>query len=265
MNPADISCYVLSFNEKENIARCLEAVSWIPRVCVVDSVSNDGTQEVASGFPNVTIVERPFVSLREQHSFALELQSESQWVLRLDSDWIVTDELKQKILELDPPEAVSGYRIRFRFVVNGRDVPIAAYPPVVCLFRPERCEYIQDGHTERIVVRGLVRSIDADMLHDDRKPIDRFMLSQIRYSRDEVDKIRTRARNVDLSSSRDRLVWLKYRLQRWPGLSIFGVFVFLAVIKGGLFRGREARHYVLQRVFAEATISLRVSAADLGE
>lgn len=263
MRREDITAYILAYNERENISRCLTALSWLPRVVVVDSISTDGTQEIARGFQNAEVVERPFDNLRNQHSFALSLVKDSPWVLRLDADWIISDDFRDEVTRLAPGADVHGFRVPFRFALYGQEVPIALYPPVVCLFRPANARYIQDGHTERLVPGGPVMPARACIWHDDRKQIDRFMLSQIRYSRDEMEKIYAAGDTRTEELFRSPLVALKHWLQRAPGLSVLGVVFYLGVLRLGLFRGKPSRHYILQRAFSELAIALRGIDADM--
>jgi hypothetical protein len=221
---------------------------------VVDSLSDDGTQEIARSYSNAEVVERPFDTLRNQHTFGLQCVSQCRWVLRLDADWMVSDELLEEIARLDPAPDVAGIRVRFRFAIHGRIVPIALYPPVVCLFRPDMAHYVQDGHTERLVPEGQVIDANGFITHDDRKPIDRFLLSQVKYSTDEIQKIL----NQHPTSSRWSRSHLKYLLRSVPGLSAFAVVCYLGVWRFGFFRGRHARHYILQRAVAELVIALRL-------
>jgi len=258
MRSQDISAYVLAYNESANIARCLNALSWVARVVVVDSISTDGTQQIASVYPNVEVVERPFDNLRNQHSYGMRHLVDSPWVLRLDADWIVSRELMEEILGLTPDADVAGIRVPFRLAVYGREVPIAVYPPVVCLFRPDRARYVQDGHTERLVAEGRIMSAKAFMTHDDRKLIDRFFESQLRYSKDELQKLRDRE---DSAAAGDRLslrTRIKYALQGIPGASAVALAVYLGILKLGFFRGPHSRHYIIERVVAELFLALRV-------
>src|SRR5690348_6642347 len=89
----DITPYILTYNEEDNIGKCLGALRWAKHVVVVDSFSTDRTLQIIAEFPNTRVVQRVFDSHSRQHNFALEQIPESNWVLRLDADWILTPEL----------------------------------------------------------------------------------------------------------------------------------------------------------------------------
>src|ERR1700731_1192249 len=110
----DLTALVLTYNEQENIQRTLAAIAWVKKVIVVDSYSTDATLELAGKYPNVTIVQRPFDNHTAQWNFGLE-QIETDWVLSLDADYIVSPGLEQEILGLTPTEEISGYLSSFEY------------------------------------------------------------------------------------------------------------------------------------------------------
>src|SRR2546428_5645948 len=98
----EITVLILTYNEAPNIRRTLERLRWAHRIVVVDSYSTDETVEIAKGFPNVDLVQRRFDSFARQCNFGLE-QIRSRWVLSLDADYVLSDELLKEIgtLQLD--------------------------------------------------------------------------------------------------------------------------------------------------------------------
>ena len=89
-----IPCY----NEEANIARCLESVSWADEIFLVDSFSTDRTLEVARQY-QVRIVQHEYVNSATQKNWAIP-QASHQWVLVVDSDEQVSDELRLEIQAL---------------------------------------------------------------------------------------------------------------------------------------------------------------------
>src|SRR5690349_3324330 len=100
---------ILTYNEEENIARTLAAISWIGEVVIVDSGSTDRTLEIArSSHPNVRIVQRNFDTHANQWNFGLA-QIHTPWALTLDADYEVSAALAEEIQKLTPKENVAGY------------------------------------------------------------------------------------------------------------------------------------------------------------
>ena len=94
-----LTAIVLTWNEEENIRRCLEALEWVPRILVVDSFSSDQTPQIAKSFPNVELTQREFDSFAGQCNHALQLVA-TEWILSLDADYVVTDALRRALMAL---------------------------------------------------------------------------------------------------------------------------------------------------------------------
>ncbi|MEM1137065.1 MAG: glycosyltransferase family 2 protein [Bacteroidota bacterium] len=93
----NITTIILSYNEEKNIARCLESIKdWCP-VFVVDSFSTDATKEVSHSY-GAKFFENTYKNHSSQWNWALNnTPIETDWVLCLDSDFIVTEALKKEI------------------------------------------------------------------------------------------------------------------------------------------------------------------------
>lgn len=243
-----ITPYILTYNEEANIEKCLDALQWAKDVLVIDSFSDDRTLEIVAKFANTRVIQRAFDSHYLQHTFAIQQSSGSEWLLRLDADWIVTPELLSEIEDMEERSDVCGLRVSFLYSIYGEMTPISVYPPVIALFRRMGARYVQDGHTERLILSGNIVDARTKLIHEDKKSLDRYLLSQIKYSKLEIAKINSAATAKGF----------KTKLRKIPGLAPLLVAVYLLIFRGGLFRGRASRHYILQRLIAELTISLRL-------
>ena len=243
-----ITPLILTYNEAPNIGRTLEALQWARDIVVVDSFSNDETVEIASSSPQVRVFQRTFDSHRNQWEFGLrETGIETSWVLALDADYVVTNEAVAELAGIEPDSDVAGYKARFAYCVHGQKLHSGIYPPVTVLYRRDAASYVQDGHTQRVVVDGRVAELRSVLLHDDRKPLRRWLNSQARYAELEGEKLLTTER--DALGFRDRL-----RLSRvlTPVVMPF----YCLVVRGGIFDGWPGLHYAFQRTLAELMLSL---------
>ena len=98
-----LTVVILTKNEERHIARALASVTGIAdRYVVVDSGSDDRTVELAETW-GAKILVNPFVTQAQQFNWALDqLPGDTEWVLRLDADEIVTEALAQQIKETLP-------------------------------------------------------------------------------------------------------------------------------------------------------------------
>ncbi|MDP2318326.1 MAG: glycosyltransferase family 2 protein [Acidobacteriota bacterium] len=237
---------VLTFNEAPNIARTLAKLAWLPEIVVVDSHSTDGTPALAAAFPNVRVIQRPFTTHAEQWSFGLEAAGiDTEWVLALDADFVLSDEGSREIQALQPADDVAGYRASFDYCIEGRPLRGAAYPPVVVLYRRTRARYAQDGHTQRVQVSGRVLSLSHRIQHDDRKSLTHWLGAQARYMALEAEKLTNGGR-----------IGLVDRVRQWIVIAPPAMFVYCYLVRGGVFDGKAGLFYALQRATSEAILSL---------
>lgn len=249
----DITGLVLTRDEAPNIARTLDKLSWLPRVIVVDGESTDATRELAAGFPNVRVVTRPFTTHAEQWNYGLD-QVQSEWVLALDADFVLSDALVREIQSLRADASTVGYWASFEYCIDGRPLGGAAYPPVVVLYRRTRGRYEQDGHTQRVLLQGATGRLSAPILHDDRKPLTHWLASQSRYMALEADKLLSPGVSLGPAD----------RMRRWIVIAPPAMFVYCYLIRGGIWDGRAGLFYALQRAVAEGILSLFLVRRRLG-
>jgi glycosyltransferase involved in cell wall biosynthesis len=249
-----IDVVILTWNEEANLARTLGALSGFQRVVVLDSGSTDATLEIASRFPNTRVYRRPFDNHAAQWSHALTACGlESEWALALDADYVLTPELVAEIAELEPEASVGGYRASFRYCIEGKPLSGSLYPPVTVLYRRAGASYVQDGHTQRVVVRGDVRALDGRIHHDDRKPFGTWLAAQDRYALLECALL--------LSLPWSALRW-RDRLRRLILVTPWLVPLYCLTVGRGLADGRYGLIYALQRGIAECLLSVRLLQSD---
>lgn len=248
---SEITPIVLTYNEEPNLARTLAALRWAREVVIVDSGSSDRTLEIARSFPNVRTVTRAFDSHARQWNFAIEASGrDARWLLALDADYVLSDALVAELARLAPAVGVSAYRARFRYAIDGSLLRGTLYPPVSVLFRKERARYVQDGHTQRLVIEhGSVEMLAAPIVHDDRKSLARWLASQERYAAAEAQKI--------AAGSWRSLRWPD-RVRKVPFAAAPLVLAQCLLLKGGLLDGRAGAKYAAQRTLAELLITLKL-------
>jgi len=92
---APLSACVITFNEADRIEACLHSLRFCDEVIVVDSHSTDATRELARAL-GAKVIERDWPGFRSQKDFAVHAAS-SDWVLCVDADERVSDELRCEI------------------------------------------------------------------------------------------------------------------------------------------------------------------------
>jgi glycosyltransferase involved in cell wall biosynthesis len=245
---SQITPLILTCNEAPNIGRTLESLSWARDIVVVDSFSDDQTLEIAASFPCVRIFQRTFDCHRNQWEFGLrETRIKTPWVLALDADYVVTSEALAELKHLKANNDIAGYQVKFIYCMNAEKLHSGIYPPVTVLYRREAASYVQDGHTQRVVVDGPIETLRSPFLHDDRKPLSRWLHSQTRYAELEAQKL--------LSADRKSLNFTD-RLRLWSIVLPPATLFYCLIIRGGIFDGWPGFYYAFQRTLAELMLSL---------
>jgi hypothetical protein len=247
--PLPITVLLLTFNEEANIARTLSALQWAPRILAIDSGSTDRTLELLADEPTVTIRHRPFDSFADQCNFGLDLIM-TEWVLSLDADYVVTPALAEEIsgcFQPSKPQLFAGFAIPFRYCIAGKPLRGTLLPPRICLYRTAGARYRNDGHGHRVDVPGKVGRLSHPILHDDRKPLERWLASQQRYLAIETRKLQ--ATPWAQLSTADRL-----RLK--TPLAPLAAMVLCLFVNGGILDGWQGWTYAFQRCYAEILLKL---------
>ena len=165
-----ITPVLLTYNEEANIGRTLSRLAWAKDIVVVDSGSTDGTLAVLASFPKVRVYSRIFDTHANQWRFAIEgTQIATDWILRLDADYEMSDALVSELSQLDPNAAINAYRIAFDYAIFSHKLVSSLYPANTILLR-NGCFAVWDkGHTEAWEVNGPVAMLQGRITHDDRK------------------------------------------------------------------------------------------------
>lgn len=122
----DITAIILTYNEELHIRRCLDRIaSIVSEVVIVDCYSTDRTLDIAKEYSNVSILQNKWINYATQFNWALEhADINTKWVLRLDADEYLTqeliDELQEKLPSLD--DKYTGIVVPLQRVFLGRNI-----------------------------------------------------------------------------------------------------------------------------------------------
>jgi len=103
-----LSVVIICLNEERNIARCLNSVEGIAdEIIVLDSGSTDNTKTICEN-AGVRFFTHEFIGHIEQKNHALSL-AEFPYILSLDADEALSDELRLSIMETKKNWHADGY------------------------------------------------------------------------------------------------------------------------------------------------------------
>lgn len=257
--PLNLSVIILTYNEQQHIERCISSVRNIAaKIYVIDCYSTDHTREIALNL-GAQVYEHVWVNYASQFNWALEnIPLSTDWILRLDADEVVTDELKHELLERLPtlPSDVSGVYVKRRMVFLNRWIRHGAMYPIHMLRIWRRgdgfCEKRwMDEHIK--ITAGRCEVFDHDIVDHNLNNLGWWITKHNGYaSREAVDLLNLKYNLIqydDVSpaffgTQEQRKRWLKIRYANLPFfVRPLLYFIYRYIFKLGFLDGKEGLIY----------------------
>ncbi|HLC21874.1 MAG TPA: glycosyltransferase family 2 protein [Candidatus Methylomirabilis sp.] len=180
---AELTATVITYNEEDNVRACLASLAWAKEIVVVDSGSRDRTTEICRAYTD-RIFQHPWAGFIEQKNYAVSRAS-YDWVLSIDADERVPEELRQAIeRELSAPRH-DGYRISRRNYFLGRWMRHGGWHPdhVLRLFDRRKGRFGGVSPHDRVMIAdGSIGLIDSHLIHLTYKNFSQYVRKQDWYT-----------------------------------------------------------------------------------
>lgn len=243
-----ITPLILTYNEAPNISHTLQRLTWAKQIIVIDSYSTDETLNILNSYSQVQVFQRKFDTFAKQCNYGLT-KVETEWVLSLDADYILSPEFIEEIKILTHLSNINSYIVRFKYCVYSKPLRGTLYPPRKVLYRKEFAIYREDGHAHRVEVKGESKSLNSYIYHDDRKSLSHWLQAQDKYMIIEAKKL--------LETPNHELTFGD-RLRKTKILAPWVILFYCLLVNGCLFDGWTGWYYTLQRVLAEIWLTIRL-------
>lgn len=187
-----ITAIILTFNEEQNISKCLDSiVNIVDQIIVVDSYSKDSTKSICLKY-NVDFIEHEFINYSNQRNWALQLsQIKHDWVLNLDADHQITSELRNTLNTIFSKDNsdVNGYLTSRRTVFMNKWIRWGGhYPTYHCiLFRKQFGECEDKLYDQHFLVHGKLKIIKGDVLDVFTESINEFIVKHLKWAELEAE------------------------------------------------------------------------------
>lgn len=248
------SVLILTRDEEQNIAACIESARFSDDVVVFDSESTDRTRELAEAAGARVFVHRFENYGRQREAARTLVDYRNEWVLALDADERVDAELAAELPRVlaTAPESVAAYRLRRKDTFRGRWIRRASLYPSwhLRVFRNARVAYPERSVHEYPTVDGAVGELRGHLLHDNfSKGLGQWWQRHLRYAELEAAEIvaarQTPGSPVVAMLTRDpverrrALKALSYRLPFRPTLR----YLYMMLLRGAVLDGPAGWEY----------------------
>ena len=196
MQTLPLTLAVITHNEADTIARCLDSVPFAAEKLVVDSGSDDATVAIAQAH-GARVVVQDWLGFGAQRNFAAS-QCEHDWILVLDADEYLTPELaaelRRRLPELMVSTTPAAYLRRSTIYMGA---PMRWYRPAVGerlarLYHRGRARWTDARVHESLRFEGSAPTLDAAFNHTNNPTLAHKQLKVLRYAelkcRDWLDK-----------------------------------------------------------------------------
>lgn len=265
-------------NEARNIRECLSSVWWADQIYVVDSHSEDGTAEIARNTcSGVNVVQFDYHGgWPKKKNWAIRnLSIRNRWILILDADEKVSDELAKEIADVVRSSNHDGYYIRWEFKFLGRRMTHCwNHGWMLRLVRYGKGEYEDLGMRseggwdnevhENIVVQGKTSRLESPIIHESNDGLSSWIAKQNQYSDWNAVRRGQQAnerfpgwRNLLTDDPLLRRRFLKAVYLRLPFKPMM-IFLYLFIFRMGFLDGREGFYFCALRAAHELNISAKM-------
>jgi len=212
-----LSILMITKNSEELLEQSLSSVSELSdNIVIVDDYSTDNTVTIAKKY-KATIYQNHNNDLGVQRSLGLS-KCKGKWVLMLDADEIITDNLRKEITlsisDNDPHNDIVGYYIPYQNHLFGKPIYFGGEDyKVLRLFKRKNGIIRDNAVHEHVEVRGKTNTLNNKIFHYSyRRPI-QVIRKFTDYAKREAKR---KTQNNEKSSIRKltfypfHMVWARY-------------------------------------------------------
>ena len=218
-----LSAVVLTKNEQDRIKACLESVNWADEIIILDNGSADKTLEIANKYTDKIYIYKglDFASLRNK---GMEKAS-GEWVLYVDSDERVLNNLRKEIEEYITSDRFSALAISRRNIIFGQEIKYKSFWPdwvIRLLKKADFDRWVGEIH-EYPKFRGKLGYSKSSFLHLTHRDLDQIILKSLDWSKIDA-KLKFEAGHPTMSGWRFLRIFITEILKQ-------------GIIKRGFFNG----------------------------
>jgi len=209
-NQIELSVVLATYNEEDAIDRCLKSVApYASEIIIVDGSSTDETIKQAQkwGARVITTTNKPMFHTNKQ--MAIDA-AKGEWILQLDADEVVDDELKEFINKIvAQSSSYAAFWIRRKNLFLGRFLTKGGqYPdPVIRFFKQGKAYLPQKNVHEQMAVDGEIGWAEGHLLHYNAPTFSRYITNANRYTTQTAKQLKEKGIGLSFRNDFIYLIW----------------------------------------------------------
>lgn len=200
---SNISVVISAFNEEKNLPRLLESVKWTDEIVVVDNESSDKTAEIAKsyGAKVFSVPNNLMLNVNKNLGFT---KATGKWILNLDADEKVSEELAKEIQAAIKSTEADGYWIPRKNIIFGKWIKHSLWWPDyhLRLFKKGKGKFSCQHVHEYLIVEGKTGYLKSPLTHYNYETISQFL--------NKLDRVYTENEAEAFLKNGQKLTWTDF-------------------------------------------------------
>jgi glycosyltransferase involved in cell wall biosynthesis len=180
-----LSVTLATKDESANLHTCLDSIAFADEIILVDDCSSDNTVEIARGFGARVIVRDSGGSFHENKNLAID-EASGDWILSLDADEVVSEELARSIRDALAVPKSDGYMVDRRNYFLGKWIKGCGWYPdhILRLFRKGKSRWPIEIHETPELEGGNENAplLKGPLIHFSYKDLEQYFEKFNRYT-----------------------------------------------------------------------------------
>ena len=211
------SVVIICKNEAGIIGRTLQSLQGLTDdIVVYDNGSTDGTQSIVQQF-NVQLHEGAWEGFGKTKGKATQL-AKYDWILNLDADEAIDDELKQSLQQLDAVDEKTVFDLRFKNYLGSKHLKYGEWggDHHIRLYNRRQVQWNEAPVHENLVLPegAIIKKLKGFVLHQTMKDMEEYGRKMLHYAMLNADKYYRQGKKAS---------WFKLRLS--PAFTFFNYYI----------------------------------------
>ena len=185
-----ISAVLITKNVEHIIERCLNSISWMDEIVIVDGCSSDRTVEIAKRY-NAKIIIHPFGGDFGEERNMGAMHATGDWIIQMDADEVMSSGLRnalEKILSNDSGE-YTGYKFRRLNFFLGHPMRYGGWYHYMTQIYKRGYGIFKGRVHHSLELKGKMGEIDEYVEHYPFENLEQFVERQNRYTSLEAQEL----------------------------------------------------------------------------